>query len=190
MRCKDPCPGLCGINADCYVANHQGTCQCRNQYTGDPFVQCNPIPSKIFSKSQVFSCLNLVDSYLVHTPVEIATPCDPSPCGANAVCKERNGAGSCACIPEYYGDPYSVCRPECTSNSDCDNSKACINQKCKDPCPGACGNGAQCIVVNHRPTCECFNGYTGNPSTGCREIPRSKSLLIKINRQKNSFFHF
>lgn len=69
-------------------------------------------------------------------------PCSPSPCGANAVCKERDGVGSCSCLPEYFGDPYTGCRPECVQNSECDRSKACINNKCKDPCPGVCGINA------------------------------------------------
>lgn len=112
-------------------------------------------------------------SYLVYEHPEIPTPCEPSPCGANAVCKERNGAGSCACLPEYYGDPYNYCKPECIVNTDCDRSKACFNQKCKDPCPGVCGNNAECHVVNHSPSCICYPGYTGNPLTGCHEPPKS-----------------
>lgn len=110
----------------------------------------------------------------MYRPTEIPQPCIPSPCGTNAVCKEKNGAGSCACLPEYYGDPYSFCKPECSVNSDCDRSKACFNQKCRDPCPGVCGNNAECHVVNHSPSCVCIPGYSGNPSTGCREPPRSK----------------
>jgi hypothetical protein len=46
MKCQDPCPGLCGTNAICLVVNHYAICQCQNQYTGDPFSQCTPIPSK------------------------------------------------------------------------------------------------------------------------------------------------
>lgn len=94
-------------------------------------------------------------------------PCNPSPCGANALCKERNGVGSCACLPEYFGDPYTGCRPECVSNSDCDRNKACSNNKCKDPCPGTCGINAECRTVNHSPTCTCLSGYTGNPLVRC-----------------------
>lgn len=126
---------------------------------------------------------NCFDYDLVHTPTEIARPCDPSPCGMNAVCREKQGAGSCTCLPDYFGDPYTGCRPECMQNSECDNTKACINQKCRDPCPGVCGNNAQCFVVNHSPSCECFSGYTGNPSIECREIPRSKFKQICIQLQ-------
>lgn len=96
-------------------------------------------------------------------------PCNPSPCGANAICKERNGAGSCACLPEYTGDPYTGCRPECVTNSDCDRSKACFNNKCKDPCPGACGLNAECRVINHSPSCYCLPGYSGNAMSNCFE---------------------
>lgn len=113
--------------------------------------------------------------------VEIAPdPCNPSPCGGNAFCKERNGAGSCACLPEYFGDPYTGCRPECVTNSDCSRDHACINNKCKDPCPGACGLNADCRVVNHAPTCVCLPGYEGNPTLSCRPV---FSKLI-------SYFHF
>lgn len=105
--------------------------------------------------------------YFTEIPPEKPNPCHPSPCGANALCKERNGVGSCSCLPEYFGDPYTGCRPECVSNSDCDRSKACSNNKCKDPCPGACGINAECRTVNHSPTCTCLTGYTGNPLLRC-----------------------
>lgn len=111
-------------------------------------------------------------------PQELAMPCNPSPCGANTICKERNGAGSCSCIPEYFGDPYTGCRPECISNSDCENINACVNNKCRDPCPGVCGRNAECFVVNHKPSCVCISGYTGNPSTACREIPKCNIIFL------------
>lgn len=101
---------------------------------------------------------------------EHLNPCQPSPCGANAVCKERNGAGSCSCLPEYFGDPYSGCRPECVTNSDCDRTKACANNKCRDPCPGVCGINAECSVQNHSPLCECLYGYSGDASRSCHLI--------------------
>lgn len=111
---------------------------------------------------------------LVVQPVEEPhDPCNPSPCGSNAICKERNGAGACTCLPEYFGDPYTVCRPECVTNSDCPRDKACVNNKCKDPCPGICGINAECIVSNHAPSCSCLPGYTGNPLSSCRApVPR------------------
>lgn len=56
MRCQDPCPGLCGINAECSVIYHQGICKCRSQYIGDPFSKCSPAPRKTksnFSENKI-----------------------------------------------------------------------------------------------------------------------------------------
>lgn len=52
-------------------------------------------------------------------------------------------------------------------SSECTQDKACINQKCSDPCPGTCGLQARCQVVNHNPICSCSPGYTGDPFTRC-----------------------
>ena len=101
-------------------------------------------------------------------PIE---PCNPSPCGSNAQCSERNRAAACQCIPEYFGDPYVACRPECVVNSDCPSNKACQRNKCIDPCPGTCGINAQCNVRNHIATCRCLEGYVGDPFTSCRLQP-------------------
>ena len=43
-RCRDPCPGSCGSNANCRVVNHTPMCTCPEQYTGDPFTNCFPEP--------------------------------------------------------------------------------------------------------------------------------------------------
>lgn len=74
-------------------------------------------------------------------------------------------------MPDYFGDPYTGCRPECVSNNDCSRDKACVNNKCKDPCPGVCGFNAECHVFNHAPTCNCLPGYTGNALVACHEPP-------------------
>lgn len=105
-------------------------------------------------------------------------PCNPSPCGANAICKEQNGAGSCSCVAEYFGDPYIGCRPECVQNSECDRSRACVNNKCKDPCPGVCGINAECYVQNHSPTCNCIPGYTGNANAVCNLLEPGKYTIF------------
>lgn len=93
-------------------------------------------------------------------------PCNPSPCGANAQCNN----GICTCLPEYQGDPYTGCRPECVYNTDCPRDKACVRNKCIDPCPGTCGQNAQCTVYEHVPMCTCLPGFTGNSFIICTEI--------------------
>lgn len=101
-------------------------------------------------------------------------PCNPSPCGPNAQCND----GVCSCLAEYQGDPYSGCRPECVLSIDCAQNKACIRNKCLDPCPGTCGENAECITVNHVPSCSCSEGLTGNPFVACKKI-ESKNIYRK-----------
>lgn len=96
----------------------------------------------------------------------IVYPCQPSPCGPNSQCREVNDQAVCSCLPTFVGSP-PACRPECVSSSECPSDKACINQKCVDPCPGTCGYNAQCRVNNHSPICSCKNGFVGDPFTRC-----------------------
>lgn len=93
-------------------------------------------------------------------------PCVPSPCGVYAECRNIGDAPSCACKSGYVGSPPN-CRPECTLNSECPSNQACINEKCRDPCPGACGLNAQCSVFNHIAQCSCLEHYTGDPFMNC-----------------------
>lgn len=147
QKCRDPCPGTCGNNAECRVISHTVSCVCLEHYTGDPFVQC------------------------VLRQSEPINPCEPSPCGANAECIHRQGAGACKCIPDYFGNPYEGCRPECTHSSDCPQNKACVNNKCMNPCVGICGQNAECDVINHVPSCTCTPGYIGDPFRVCHLEP-------------------
>lgn len=45
-KCKDPCVGSCGFNAQCNVQNHRPLCTCLPGFEGDPFSGCNPIQGK------------------------------------------------------------------------------------------------------------------------------------------------
>lgn len=110
-------------------------------------------------------------------------PCEPSPCGPNSQCREVNGQAVCSCLPNFIGSPPG-CRPECVVSSECPTDKACINQKCADPCPGTCGLNANCQVINHSPICSCSARFTGNPFTRCYQIPRKETFYktkIKIS---------
>lgn len=108
------------------------------------------------------------------TPVqEYINPCVPSPCGPNSQCRDIGGTPSCSCMPNFIGSPPN-CRPECVINQECQSSLACIQQKCRDPCPGSCGFGAQCSVINHTPICTCPEGFTGDPFVNCQPKPTGK----------------
>lgn len=104
-------------------------------------------------------------------------PCQPSPCGPNSQCKNVNENAVCSCLPNYSGTP-PTCRPECTVSSECPNTRACINQKCLDPCPGTCGRNANCRMIKHSPICSCKNSFTGDPFTICYPITGRKVLFF------------
>lgn len=129
----------------------------------------------------------LLFSLLADIPPVIVNPCQPSPCGSNALCQVINDSPSCSCLPEFIGSPPN-CRPECVSNSECPSHQACINQKCKDPCPGSCGNNAECRTVSHTPMCVCAIGYTGDPFTQCFTRP-SKIFLKDISIWMITYYH-
>ena len=48
-RCRDPCPGSCGVQATCVVVKHAPVCTCQPGFTGDPFAGCSLIPCKAYS---------------------------------------------------------------------------------------------------------------------------------------------
>lgn len=166
QKCKDPCPGLCGIDAECRVVSHSPICICLPGLIGDPFTKCT----------------------LPQAPVvEQTKPCTPNPCGSNAMCREQNGIGACQCIPDYYGNPYEGCRPECILNSDCASNRACLQNKCQDPCPGSCAQNAFCQAINHIASCTCQPGYTGNPFSTCQIETLPRKLLQALVKEIPQF---
>lgn len=170
QKCRDPCPGSCGLNAICSVYNHIPICNCIDGYIGDPFSNCNPKPPPRKYCLYILVDIECDGQYINRrnfpstAPEPVATdPCNPSPCGPNAQCRD----GICTCLPEYQGNPYEACRPECIMNSECSTHLACIRNKCKDPCPGLCGQDALCTVYNHIPMCTCPASMTGNAFIQC-----------------------
>lgn len=66
-------------------------------------------------------------------------------------------------------------------------NKACIREKCMDPCPGSCGLDAHCSVMNHIPSCICPEGFIGDPFTNCQRNPqprKSSTANLKVTRFK------
>lgn len=131
--------------------------------------------------------INLWPSILVDTPLIPLNPCQPSPCGANAMCREISGSASCICLPDFYGNPYEGCRPECIINSDCTSNRACIRNRCQDPCPGTCGVNAICEVINHIPACSCQPRYTGDPFRYCEPMQETRKWIQALVRRYQSF---
>lgn len=57
-------------------------------------------------------------------------------------------------------------------SSECALNKACVKQKCIDPCINTCGENAECRTHHHSPYCTCLSGFEGDPFVRCvREKP-------------------
>lgn len=106
-------------------------------------------------------------------------PCVPSPCGPYSQCRAVGKTPACSCLPNYIGRAPN-CRPECMINAECPANLACINEKCSDPCIGACGVHTSCTVLNHNSVCQCLTGYTGDPFSSCTELLRCKTFVYII----------
>lgn len=181
-KCKDPCPGLCAREAECTVINHIPTCTCPQGLTGDPFVMCTKVTRKLASSHEE----TFREIFAITAPPELF-PCNPSPCGPNSQCREVNKQAVCSCLVGYMGAPPN-CRPECVTSFECPSHEACINQKCVDPCPGTCGTGAKCQVINHNPICSCPLKYSGDPFVYCSPIPGKEGVnAFKKHSRLNIF---
>lgn len=151
LKCVDPCPGVCGVNARCEVINHNPICSCKPGESGNPFVSCALIP-------------------VIGVERQPENPCSPSPCGPNSICQITQGHPVCSCIENYIGGP-PYCRPECVLSNDCPQDKACIRERCENPCLNTCGPNAECHVIAHSAYCNCAVGYRGDAFVGCSRIP-------------------
>lgn len=150
LQCIDPCPGVCGVGARCEVFQHSAVCSCAPGETGNPFESCHLIP-------------------VVGVERQPENVCSPSPCGPNSICQIKQGRPICSCIENYIGGP-PFCRPECLLSNDCPQEKACIKEKCQNPCLNTCGANAECHVISHSAFCNCLHGFQGDAFTGCSPI--------------------
>lgn len=129
----------------------------------------------------------------VEKPKPSGNPCINNPCGPFSLCKSIGDTPACSCLPNYIGRAPN-CRPECIISAECPSNLACINQKCSDPCVGACGSHTYCSVINHNSVCQCEPGYTGDPFSICTEIRKCKPafsillLLFRISHRIRSIF--
>lgn len=106
-------------------------------------------------------------------------PCSPSPCGPHSHCRVVSEHPVCSCLPNCIGNPPQ-CRPECITNTDCMPNLACIQNKCVNPCIGACGLDTTCIVISHSPVCTCDLSYTGDPYSGCSRQNTCKTMPLYL----------
>ncbi|GLH00239.1 Neurogenic locus Notch protein, partial [Gryllus bimaculatus] len=177
-KCKNPCVETkpCTANAECIVVDtlplRTMSCQCLPGFVGDADVECKPAPTELPGCKNDNECPD--NSICLNR--QCVNPCLISnPCASNAECRATNHRATCTCPAGFMGNAFINCykpqqdQPECTSNSDCASDKACINQRCLDPCVvnSPCGTGAKCRTINHFPTCYCPDGWGGNPQVQC-----------------------
>ena len=156
------------------ASNGVCTCKCPSGLSGNPYLECRP------------ECVlnSDCDRTLACASNKCVNLC-PGNCGSRARCRVINPSGNdfcgpysnqrvvpgsnyyqCSCLKGYIGAPPK-CRPECVVSSDCSQDMAYQQQKCSDPCVGACGYNARCQAVGHNAICTCPKGYTGDPFSGC-----------------------
>ena len=161
----------CGPNAVCLNTPGSYDCQCQAGHSGNPFMMCMPTGPEV----SAVEC-------------QAAAGCDSActgiACGANAACSR----GACLCLPGYSGDASaggSGCAlAACRNDLDCPTREICFQanaaasvadggRRCVDACSRLqCGPNAVCLVDEHRPSCVCQDGFTGNPNdakTGCQQ---------------------
>lgn len=120
----------------------------------------------------LFNTSGVFNHVFLNLEPEHRDPCVPSPCGPNTKCQVNHDIAVCECLPGFEGSPTtSGCHPECVINADCPRNKACMNNKCVDPCPGVCGYKAICQTLNHSPVCSCPPPLIGDPFYECKEAP-------------------
>lgn len=164
----------CGINAICTSKNHRGICSCPPGYEGTPRTECIIVQR---TPTPTFECTIDEDCPLQRQCEDnkCVNPCSkPNACGRNAFCHAENHRAVCRCPPNTNGNPQITCdvvtipSVGCTSNSQCELSESCVNQRCVNPC--SCGDNAECYVSNHHPVCTCKPGYSGNAQFGCFKL--------------------
>ena len=123
-------------------------------------------------------------------------PCSrKNPCGALAICSTLDHKPQCSCQSGFTGDAYQQCVPskfleviycknfpnihktlisvkvgECQFDSECPDTKSCIENFCQDPCRtpfNPCGEEAVCRAIYHRAVCQCPPEWAGNPHHQC-----------------------
>lgn len=184
MECRDvdECSeNPCGSNAICINTPGGYDCKCKVGTFGNPFAMCSPI-QKDFECDDPLRCA---------CSATIACPpgyrcenghclnlCQGVSCGPRAACS----LGKCVCPSGYIGDANDLSkgchlRGQCEIDQDCKSTEICFQfgrgvRNCVDACSKfSCGPNALCISSNHRSTCICSDGFTGNPNDfnlGCQ----------------------
>uniref|UniRef100_A0A0K2TAS5 Putative LOC101893139 [Musca domestica] n=1 Tax=Lepeophtheirus salmonis TaxID=72036 RepID=A0A0K2TAS5_LEPSM len=181
-ECVNPCAKdrPCAQTARCEVNRHKSHCTCPPGMTGDPYSICVIIEDHECEQDSDCNGNKACVEY------ECIDPCiKDKPCGRNAICKTIDHRPVCKCQSGTAGDPHSFCYEyECLRDNDCPLNKACVSQKCTDPCLTTdCGIKAKCKTEYHRGICVCEEGLQGSPFIECKEVECRKERDCKTNEK-------
>lgn len=74
-KCRDPCPGSCGVNANCMVVNHNPVCSCPTGLVGNPFEHCSTPPPSKYNKSSIhIMCFHCLIHFLIEFALHQVQP--------------------------------------------------------------------------------------------------------------------
>lgn len=165
-QCTNPCklPNSCGTNAECTILNHQKQCSCPIGLVGNALILC---------RRNSFSCsAGCSNGFICQAGVCYFQCRKDSDC----LNDERCEAGTCKsiCNSDDHCNVGQICENRicqlgCRSDIQCLLDQYCLNNKCQNPCGGekACGECADCRVVNHSAQCSCPVNYYGNALISC-----------------------
>lgn len=189
----------CGNNAICINTAGSYDCKCKRGFLGNPFAMCSPVQTDIGCEdpndclcSDIVTCppgYRCEDGRCLNS-------CEGITCGPRAACAE----GQCVCPLGYIGDANDhgkgcFLRGQCEIDQDCKSTEICFQfsrgiRNCVDACSKfSCGPNALCVSNNHRSTCICRDGFTGNPNdfnVGCQP---SEQLRIPDSCKSNTECH-
>jgi len=152
----DPCdPSPCGPGTMCMV-NKIGNpiCRCLKGLIPKPdtITGCGPECTVDPDCSTGYVCEN-------QKCVEAPDPCNPSPCGPNAISRPsgvgRSARCTCTCPPGHFGDPNVSCtKGECQRDEECQDDEACQDHYCVKVCkPATCQKDFFCRPRRHVAVC-------------------------------------
>uniref|UniRef100_A0A2M4DS15 Putative nidogen n=1 Tax=Anopheles darlingi TaxID=43151 RepID=A0A2M4DS15_ANODA len=187
-RCVDACSKVqCGPNALCVSSDHRSSCICAPGYVGNPgdlTIGCQQEAKLVAECHADGDCKPDQVCAVMETGLQACVnPCAKVECGVNEMCRveQSNRSPVCHCQTGYRWNPVtSACVkpsiPDCTSDADCHQVAACRQDavgvlKCEPVCAEfTCPPHSVCVSANHKGSCQCLPGYTGNPNdrNGCR----------------------
>lgn len=173
----------CGSNSICINTPGSFDCKCLPGHFGNPFAMCSTVSNYCDDPHRcVCGPRNACPTGYRCDGGKCSDLCDGVSCGPRAAC----ALGQCVCPLGYIGDANDHSkgchlRGQCEIDQDCRGNEICFQtgkgvRSCVDACGKfQCGPNALCVSSNHRSSCICQGGFSGNPtdfSLGCQPQER------------------